>query len=74
MQEWEKRFLHARDVRDLDVRLGFCSPPPEPDPEYGTLVPAGPVRRFSGGTFWPALERLGHTAVGFSQCECRNRA
>lgn len=73
MEEWERRYVHERDVRDAQLKSRGL--PPITGEQYGTLKaePKNLWMKFDGRTFWPALKEKGHTSVVYEDCECRQR-
>jgi hypothetical protein len=67
--DWQTHLNHDRFVRDLMVKLGFCTPPKYPDTD-GCFVSAGPIRVFHGLPFWKEMEKSYHDSIRYDHCKC----
>ena len=71
MEEWEKRLIHERAVRDCHVKAGNIPPPSKPDPEGGIWTYH--IRRFNGVAYWKAMNETGHDYAEFQRCICSHQ-
>ena len=70
MEDWKKRYIHEKDVRDS--QLESLDLPPVVDPKFGTLKkgPANMWIRFEGKKFWELMNAKNHTSCLFEDCKC----
>lgn len=57
MEEWQIRQKHWDDIKAVHSKLG-------------NLDGQGRVRKFNGQTFFPEIEKLGHSAGALESCKC----
>jgi hypothetical protein len=70
LEEWEKRYLHQRDMRDAQC-ISTGEPVPK-DEKYGVIHLNNKLWRvFRGKEFWEKFEEYGHDSTEFDKCKCK---
>lgn len=70
MELWEKRYLHDKDVMEIQCLSTGREIPP--DPGYGRVSkPKLLWTKFCGPKFWPLMSERGHTSLDFDKCACK---
>lgn len=70
LEEWEKRYLHEKDIRDAKCFMNDIEPPK--DSGYGSITrePRICQLRFNGKKFFEYLEKTGHSRARYEECSC----
>lgn len=70
MQDWQKRMLHMKAVRNALALCNGKDPTSFKDTE-GTLEVYNPMPfRWNGKVFWKHMETEGHTSSSYHACKC----
>ena len=74
MEQWEKRYLHAKAVRDAYYYMNGEEPPS--GEQYGQLTFPSTymLLRYNGDLFWEFMKKEGHDFCEFERCCCKRKA
>jgi len=76
MEDWERGYLHQRDVIEaICISNGFDVPvrPEKGKKGYGiTQTPKGLFRQYHGKAFLAAMKKRGHSCMTFQNCTCQS--